>query len=432
MTAAISDRRLLRRASLAVALQTGAAVGIVVSAVIALVYVVGLEARRDASETKLQAKVAEAGSHHVTLDGTDTVVLDGMPANCPERHVRETAAQLADGQSRLTVCGSPFLAYVGQTPDGTRVTAIMNFVEQQEETERLARLSLTAGALGVLASAVLGWAFGRRAVRSLGEALALQRRFVSDASHELRTPLAIVLTRAQLLLREPTYDEAQRRELEQLTLDAKVAAAVVDDLLLAAEIQHRPLPRVPVDLGALAHEVRASFATSAELAGASLTVDARPGSDYIVTGTTSALRRAVSSLVDNALAHVARGGRIVITLRPRGVGMALAVVDDGEGLDPAQARELTRRFRRGSQDKVGSVRLGLGLALVDEIITAHGGELTIDGAPGAGATFTLSFPVAGVPRARRPVPALAVSGQLNGQGAGPGQDDGPDRGPDAG
>lgn len=402
MTAAISDRRLLRRATLAVAIQTGAAVGIVMSAVIALVYVVGLEARRDASESKLQAKVAEAGSHHVTLDGTDTVVLDGMPTNCSERYVRETAARLPDGQSRVDVCGSPFLAYVGEEADGTRVTAIMNFVEQQEETERLARFSLAAGALGVLASAVLGWAFGRRAVRSLGEALASQRRFVSDVSHELRTPLAIVLTRAQLLLREPAADEAQRLELEQLAQDAKVAAEVVDDLLLTAEIQHRPLPRAPVDLNALAQEVRASFATRAELAGVDLVVDARPGTSYVVKGTRSALRRAVSSLVDNALAHVKPGGRIVIALQSRSTETGVAVIDDGEGLDPARARELIKRFRRGSKKEVGRVRLGLGLALVNEIVSAHGGTLTIDGAPGSGATFALLFPTSGARPRRRP------------------------------
>ncbi len=183
---------------------------------------------------------------------------------------------------------------------------------------------------------------------------------------------------------------------------------MVDDLLLAAEIQHRPLPRVPVDLGLLAGEVRASFATRAQLAGVDLLVDAQPGTDYVVTGTTTALRRALSSLVDNALAHVADGGRIVISLRPRSAGIAVAVIDDGEGLDPARARELTMRFRRGSHDKAGSVRLGLGLALVSEIVTAHGGELTIDGAPGSGATFALSFPASSIPRGNREAPLPAA------------------------
>lgn len=404
MSAAVSDRRLLRKASLVIALQTGVAVGLVVSVVVAMVYLVGLEARRDATESKVRSKVANAETYGVDLDSPNPMIVDGLPAECPERDVREAATGLPTGQSWIEVCGGPFLAYVGEV-DGNRVTAVVSFLEQQEETERLTWLSLLAGALGVLAAAGLGWAFGRRAVRPLGEALASQRRFVADASHELRTPLAIVLTRAQLLERGPAHDAAQRQELQQLTRDAKVAAEVVDDLLLVAEIQHRPPARASVDLNAVALDVQASFASRAELAGVDLVVDARTGADHVVIGTVSALRRAVWALVDNALAHVSQGGRIMIALQSRNGEVGLAVVDDGEGLDPARALELTKRFSRGSQRRVGGMRLGLGLALVSEIVSAHGGTLTIDGALGSGATFALWFPAAG---ARRHRPAQTV------------------------
>jgi K+-sensing histidine kinase KdpD len=97
----------------------------------------------------------------------------------------------------------------------------------------------------------------------------------------------------------------------------------------------------------------------------------------------------------------------VIALQSRGTEVGLAVIDDGEGLDPARARELIKRFRRGSKKEAGRVRLGLGLALVNEIVSAHGGTLTIDGAPGSGATFALLFPAGAQERRRAatgPVP----------------------------
>lgn len=85
---------------------------------------------------------------------------------------------------------------------------------------------------------------GRRAVRPLGRALALQRRFVADVSHELRTPLAILSTRAQLIQgRFGRVDGPDRRlheHVDQLVADTRALGDVVDDLLRSAELRHRP------------------------------------------------------------------------------------------------------------------------------------------------------------------------------------------------
>src|SRR6185295_17635680 len=127
------------------------------------------------------------------------------------------------------------------------------------ETERLAEPLLLAGGLGIAAAAALGWLVGMRAVRPLGSALALQRRFVADASHELRTPLTVLHTRAQLLARRSDVDERTHGELVRLVDDAKVLADIVSDLLLSAEMQHRPDRREPVDLVGLSRQVADAF-----------------------------------------------------------------------------------------------------------------------------------------------------------------------------
>ncbi|TDD70507.1 HAMP domain-containing histidine kinase [Jiangella aurantiaca] len=390
-----ADRRLLRRASIVVAVQTGIAVALVIGVIIALVYSISGQERVSATEHKLQDKAANAAEYVPAAPDGSRLVVDGLPNGCTDEDAWAVADDLGPGSTRVELCDTPFLMYVDDSGDA-RTVAATNFVEQQEETERLARLSILVGAVGVLAAAGLGWLVARRAVRPLGDALASQRRFVAEASHELRTPLAILHTRAQLLQRRPSTDDDQRQEIDQLVDDARVLNDIVNDLLLSAEMQFRPEARQPVDLARVAKEVKDSFSATADEAGIDLVVDTVPTDHHVVTGVPSALRRAVAALVDNAMDHVSRGGTITLGLSGADGTVRISVIDDGDGLDPEVAAQLTQRFRRGATGNGNGhhPRLGLGLALVDEIVHAHDGTLTIDGRPGQGATVTLTFPAA--------------------------------------
>ncbi|HEV7196509.1 MAG TPA: ATP-binding protein [Pedococcus sp.] len=125
-------------------------------------------------------------------------------------------------------------------------------------------------------------------------------------------------------------------------------------------------------------------------------------SDFVVTGAPTALRRALTALVDNAIAHSQPGDPVRVRLRrePTDGGpstsvhtVCLAVEDDGDGLDAGDASALTQRFARGvAASTGGGRRFGLGLALVDEVVRAHHGQLEITGALGLGSTFTLRLP----------------------------------------
>ena len=120
-----------------------------------------------------------------------------------------------------------------------------------------------------------------------------------------------------------------------------------------------------------------------------------------VRGSRSALRRALAALVDNALAHTPAGGRVVIATVATGPRVLITVTDDGEGLAGDDADRLTERFARG-QGSGGGVgggrRFGLGLSLVREVATAHGGVLTLIGAPGNGVRATIDLPADAGPR----------------------------------
>ncbi len=254
-----------------------------------------------------------------------------------------------------------------------------------------------AGAIGVLIAGAVGWFAAGRAVKPLGEALQLQRRFVADAGHELRTPLTVLHTRAQLLSRKIASDHPGRAITDQLLADSRVLGEVVDDLLTSAQLGVDPAKAEPVDLAGVAAEVTTSMQIVADQVGVTLHTQAE---SVLVSGSRSALRRAILALVDNGIAHTPPGGSVWVACAGQRDQAVLTVTDDGEGLDPADAQRLMERFARGSAiggesarpAGTGTRRFGLGLALVRQIVDAHGGRLTVEGEKGVGARVTIYLP----------------------------------------
>jgi signal transduction histidine kinase len=301
---------------------------------------------------------------------------------------------LPDGISRLVRDGRELSVYTGNRKIG-RVSAAFDLRPGELEERRLLISLGIAALIGVICAAAVGALIGRRAVQPLGAAMALQRRFVADASHELRTPLTVLLTRAQILRRhlQGTIGPLQASEVDRLVHDAKILGDVVNDLLLSAELEHRSQVGEPFDVYAVATDVAESLQPLAAARSVELTVVAAGGAGC-VSGAQAALRRALVSLIDNAIAHTPPGGHVRVEMEERDGQLMIAVRDDGEGLVPRQAERLVQRFARDTLNNSGR-RFGLGLALVDEIARAHGGALIVEGELGRGAAFTLRLPSAG-------------------------------------
>lgn len=387
------DRRLLRRTTLVMAVQSAVAVAVVVGVMVGGLLLV------DRHERAVRVQEATKGVWSTADDVNDPppgTWLVAVSASGERRSTRDGPSWLAgvdpaalpDGEARVQVGDQELTAWTGVRPSGQRLTAVYDVRAQEEQTERMRAAMLAAAALGVLGAALVGGLMGRWAVRPLAEALALQRRFVADASHELRTPLTVLTTRAQVLRRHAVADDVAD-EADQLVRDARAMGEVVNDLLLSAELQHVPQRGETVDLKELADEVVTSLQPLAQERGVTF-VSAGAG-EARVRGARSALRRALSSLADNAIAHTPCGGHVSIDIGTDDGEVTVTVVDDGEGLDPTAARVMVRRFARGTSRDEGR-RFGLGLALVEEVARAHGGRLEIDGSPGAGASFSLVLP----------------------------------------
>ncbi|WP_242659092.1 sensor histidine kinase [Thermostaphylospora chromogena] len=219
------------------------------------------------------------------------------------------------------------------------------------------------------------------------------RRFVADASHELRTPLTSIRGFAEFYRQNPEGDpSAVLRRIED---EAARMSLLVDDLLLLARLdRQRPIAADPVDLLALAadavHDARI-LAPSREV---TLQVD---GAALIVLGDETRLRQVIRNLMTNALTHTPDGTPITVRVGAAEPWAYLEVADEGPGLDAEQAERVFERFYRADTSRTRTEKAsggaGLGLAIVAALVEAHGGTVTVETAPGQGATFRVQLPL---------------------------------------
>jgi signal transduction histidine kinase len=230
-----------------------------------------------------------------------------------------------------------------------------------------------------------------RAFHEINTYIQRQRRFLGNAAHQLRTPLT--------LLRAKIEDVTEPALKAELVCDVRRLTSLVSAMLDLARLQDQAIEKRPIDLGALTREVLADFSPSALDAGVELSLERAPQGSVVVLGVEAAVRSALANLVGNALTHAGGAARIVANL---GRG-SVSISDDGPGFSPAPQLDVIEPFQTGATAKVGH---GLGLSIIQEIMTAHAGTLTITSTPGCGTTVCLSFPEA--PRERRVIPEPAM------------------------
>jgi two-component system sensor histidine kinase BaeS len=216
-----------------------------------------------------------------------------------------------------------------------------------------------------------------------------RRRLLADVSHELRTPLAVIQGNLEALV-DGVYP-ADAAHLSLILEETEVMARLVEDLrtVVLAEAGVLPLHREPTDLAVLADEVATSFRATAEAAGVKLTTKVADDLPLIDVDPIR-IREVTSNLVANALRYAPQQSAIQLTVGEVGSTIELTVHDDGPGIPPELLAHVFDRFAKSSESR-GS---GLGLAIAKGIVTAHGGTIDAQSAPGTGTTvrFTLSLP----------------------------------------
>ncbi len=216
----------------------------------------------------------------------------------------------------------------------------------------------------------------------------VRRSFTSDVAHELRTPLAVLRTQIEAVqdgVSQPTASVLASLHEETVRLGRLVSD--LETMTSADAAAFRLEPR-PVPLEKLVDTVVAGLQD--HLAAAHLTVTSQL-TPITVPGDPDRLTQVLTNLLVNAVKFVPAGGHVSITVdESQGMGR-LQVRDDGPGVDPADLPHVFDRFYRGQGPRVAGS--GIGLAVVAEIVRAHGGRVRAAETPGGGATFTVWLPL---------------------------------------
>ncbi|MGR6966378.1 ATP-binding protein [Geodermatophilus sp. URMC 61] len=325
----------------------------------------------------------------------------------------------------LGVPGGPFGDTVTEAvvlplggPDGDGVGALVVGVNPNRalDEEHRSFHELLAGQFAAAVRNARAYAEERARAEALAELDQAKTAFFANVSHELRTPLTLLLGPIADTLAEhgPALPSGVRESLDLAQRNGQRLQRLVNDLLefVSIEAGRASAARVETDVAAFTAELAGVLRAAAERAGLRLTVDCPP-LDRPAYVDPRMWEKVVLNLVANALKYTFVGG-IDVALRADGDDLVLTVADTGVGIPAAEVPHLFERFHRGgstaARSREGS---GLGLALVRELVTLHGGEVSATSEPGTGSTFTVRVPF-GAPDAPTGAPAVPSASSRGG------------------
>jgi signal transduction histidine kinase len=225
----------------------------------------------------------------------------------------------------------------------------------------------------------------------------LREDFVAGVSHELRTPLAQIRMFTDTLLLDRIRNPAEgRRALEIIAQETRRLSQLVENVLYFHRHRRAPAaaPGAAMDLSTFVLEVTESFKplAASKRIGIALNI---PAHEVVAVGSADALRQVLLNLLDNAVKFGPADSTIRVSLQPEGPIARLSVEDDGAGVPAADRQRIFEPFERGESRGAGGA--GIGLAVVQQIVSEHGGSVAVEPATSGGARFVVSLPLADEP-----------------------------------
>ncbi|HEY0096151.1 MAG TPA: ATP-binding protein, partial [Archangium sp.] len=222
----------------------------------------------------------------------------------------------------------------------------------------------------------------------------LREQLIGVLGHDLRNPLNAISASAYLLQRTEEMSDGSQRAVERIRTSAARMARMLSDILDFARSSvggGLPVLRERVNL----HDIARGALEELQVAHPGRRLELVVHGDGWGWWDADRLAQVVGNLVSNALHHGRQDTPVRVEVRDAGPEVLLSVHNEGEPIEPELQAKLFQPFRRGTTGKAGTRSVGLGLYIVRQVAHAHGGDVTVHSAEGAGTTFTVRLPRGG-------------------------------------
>jgi signal transduction histidine kinase len=223
----------------------------------------------------------------------------------------------------------------------------------------------------------------------------LRRNMVADIAHELRTPLSNL--KGYLEAIGDGVIKPDKKAIHSLTEEAAILSHLVNDLqeLSLADAGEIKLNIQSEDIAALIKDSVTRMQAKADARGLTLTADL-PAALPAVSIDAHRIKQVLLNLLENAVTHTDKEGKITITAQQQEKMIQVSVADTGEGIPAQDLPLIFERFYRVDKSRARKTGgSGLGLTIAKRLVEAHGGTIEVKSEPGQGSTFTFTIPVAG-------------------------------------
>jgi signal transduction histidine kinase len=267
-------------------------------------------------------------------------------------------------------------------------------LEAAVNAARRRNLIISSSVLSVLGASVALLVLSTRRAQELARQ---QMEFVAAVSHELRTPLAVIRSAAENLADGVVKDEAQIRKYGDLVRnEGRRLTEMVEQILEFAGIEsgQRAFMLRPVALTPMLHDIVESSHALMQSAGITVEYEIEEHLPAVL-GDESSLRRVFENLIANAIKYGETGHWIGVRARRAGREVHITIADRGLGIAAAEQSRIFDPFYRAPEVIAARIQgAGLGLSLVQRIVRAHGGRISVRSEPGKGSEFTVALPAA--------------------------------------
>ena len=291
--------------------------------------------------------------------------------------------------------GFSFYAPLGAPVNDFSVRAVVrtSYVGSGWANQRLISLWVSLVALALMG---IGAFLAYHGLDQEAETMKLRGALIANVSHELRTPLSMIRLGAETLKRGAKLSEKERQDIQdQILREVLHLSHMVENVLDVARIQHRSskaLAAVPVDPRDLVTTLITTYESWIQSKGFTVSLQIADGIETQMWDR-EAVSRALLNLVDNAIKYSADEKEIAVILRQTATDVVIEVRDRGIGIAPADLTRIFDPYYRAQFSDTQTRRgAGLGLTLVHQIVTSHGGRVEVESQPNVGSTFRMVFP----------------------------------------